>query len=47
LRELTDRDGTLHRIWVPVLPAAWEKGGETPNYERKRRKHLWREKKIW
>ncbi len=47
LRELVDRDGILHRVWVPVLPAAGEEGCRTPDFARKGKKRMRRRKDDW
>ena len=47
LRELTDRDGTVHRVWVPVLPAAGEKGCRSPDYARKGKKRMRYRRDDW
>jgi hypothetical protein len=38
-RELVTDDGIIHEVWVEVLPAAWEKGGQMPDYSRRGKKH--------
>lgn len=40
LRELTTEDGRSHKVWVEILPAAWEEGGATPDYSRRGRRRF-------
>ena len=47
LRELVDREGVLHQVWVPVLPAAGEEGCRTPDYARKGKRRIRHRRDDW
>lgn len=47
LRELVDRDGTVHQVWVTVLPAAGELGCRSPDFARKGKKRLRLRRDAW
>ena len=47
LRELVDRDGTVHQVWVTVLPGTREKGCRSPDFARKGQKRMRRRRDDW
>ena len=47
LRELIDRNGTVHSVWVPVLPGTGEKGCRSPDYARKGKRRMRHHRDDW